>query len=116
MGRLTAALLHVVRAAPDCQRELRVIICPSDGATLLRFLDFPHVPMVHDGDLTIIPGDRDRIPTRFGYFSAISGIASPANAAALLEGLGFGDIHSALLPKKAPGFEWCSICLASGLR
>ena len=60
--------------------------------------------MVHDGDLTIIPGDRDRIPTRFGYFAAISGIASPANAATLREGLGFGDIHSALLPKKAPGF------------
>ncbi len=61
--------------------------------------------MVHDGDLTIIPGDRDRIPTRFGD-----------NAAVLsAEGLGFGDIHSALLSNKAPGFEWCSIRLESGL-
>ena len=71
--------------------------------------------MVHDGDLTIIPGDRDRIPTRFGDNAAVSSITSPANAAALLEGLGFGDIHSALLSNKAPGFEWCSIRLESGL-
>src|SRR6476620_7184676 len=49
--------------------------------------------MVYDGHLTIVPGDRDRIPTRSCDSAAISGIASPINTAALLEAFRFGGRH-----------------------
>lgn len=48
-------------------------------------LDFTHVPVVYAGYLPIVPGDCDRIPTRLSDNAAISGIASPINAGALLE-------------------------------
>ena len=47
-----------------------------------RPLDLAHVPMVHGGHLTIVPGDRDCIPTHVGYNAAVGGITSPINAAA----------------------------------
>lgn len=53
--------------------------------------------MVHSGNLTIVPDDRDRIPRCFGNSAAISGVALPANAVACLEVLRFGDIHCAPL-------------------
>jgi hypothetical protein len=46
--------------------------------------------MMHGGHLPIVPGDRDRIPTRFGDNAAITGIALPINAGALLAGLALG--------------------------
>jgi hypothetical protein len=49
--------------------------------------------VVHAGHLPIVPGDRDRIPTRFGDNATISGITSPINVGALLEVLGFGDCY-----------------------
>jgi hypothetical protein len=52
-------------------------------------MDFAHVPVVHGGQLPIVPGDRDRIPTCLGDNAAIGGIASPIDAGALLEVLGF---------------------------
>ncbi len=58
-----------------------------------RLLNFVHVSVVYSGHLPIVPGDRDRIPTRFGDNAAVSGIAPPINAGALLEGLGFVDCH-----------------------
>jgi hypothetical protein len=58
-------------------------------------LDFAHVAMVYGGHLTIVPGNRDRVPTYFGDTAAIIGIASPINAAALLETLRFRDRHVA---------------------
>ena len=48
-------------------------------------LNFAHVPVVDAGHLSIVPGNRDRIPTRFCDNAAISGIAPPTNAGALLE-------------------------------
>jgi hypothetical protein len=45
-----------------------------------RLLNFAHVSVVHVRHLAIAPGDRDRIPTRFGDNAAISGIAAPINA------------------------------------
>ena len=48
-------------------------------------LDFAHVAMMYGGHLTIVLGNRDRVPTYFGDTAAIVGIASPINAAALLE-------------------------------
>src|SRR5437762_919336 len=45
--------------------------------------------MVYGGHLTIVPGNRDRVPTCFGDTAAIIGIASPVNAAALLERLAY---------------------------
>jgi hypothetical protein len=36
--------------------------------------------VVHDSHLTIVPGDRNRIPTYFRDMPAISGITSPINA------------------------------------
>src|SRR5260370_5717288 len=58
-------------------------------------LDFAHVAMVYGGHLTIVPGNRDRVPTYFGDTAAIIGIALPVNAAALLETLRFRDRHAA---------------------
>src|SRR5437016_11684765 len=76
----------------------------SDGIRYLhnsRFcrgsLDLAHVPMVHAGHLTIVPGDRDCIPTRCGDNAAISGITLPRNAVALLEASRFDGIHRHLL-------------------
>jgi len=40
-------------------------------------LDLAHVPMVYGGHLTIVLGNRDRVPTYFGDTAAIIGIASP---------------------------------------
>jgi hypothetical protein len=36
---------------------------------------------MHDGDVVIVPSDRDGIPIRFGDLAAVSGIASPTNEA-----------------------------------
>ena len=55
-----------------------------------RSPDVPHVPMVDNCNMTIVPGDRNRVPTLFGNNAAISGIALPVNAGALLEVLRFG--------------------------
>ena len=52
--------------------------------------------MVYGGHLTIVPGDRDRVPTRSTDTAAISGITSPAYSNALPELLGFGSGHVAL--------------------
>ena len=43
--------------------------------------------------LPVVPGDRDRIPARFGDNTTVSGIAPPINPGALIEGLGFVDCH-----------------------
>jgi hypothetical protein len=53
--------------------------------------------MVYCSYLTIVPGDRDCIPTRFGDTAAVSGIASPTNSVTLLEAFGFGGSHQPLL-------------------
>src|SRR5260370_26609218 len=52
--------------------------------------------MVHGGQMTIVPRDRDRVPTRSRDSAAISGITSPAYSNALPELLGFGSGHVAL--------------------
>jgi hypothetical protein len=58
-----------------------------------RSLDFAHLAMVPCGHLTIIPGDRDCIPTQFGNTAAVTGIASPINAVTPLEDFRFGGSH-----------------------
>src|SRR6266567_3324553 len=74
----------------------RCCSCPLHSGPLCRHsLDFAHVAMVYGGHLTIVPGNRDRVPTYFGDTAAIIGIASPVNAAALLETLRFRDRHAA---------------------
>ena len=61
---------------------------PLHSSPLCRHpLDFAHVAMVYGGHLTIVPCNRDRVPTYFGDTAAVIGIASPINAAALLETL-----------------------------
>src|SRR5258707_10890556 len=52
--------------------------------------------MVHGGHMTIVPRDRDRVPTRSRDSAAISGITSPPYSIALPELLGFGSGHVAL--------------------
>jgi len=59
-------------------------------------LDLAHVPMVYGRRLTIVPGDRDCIPTHSGDNAAVSGITSPINAVALLEAFRFGGVHRPL--------------------
>jgi hypothetical protein len=55
---------------------------------------------MHDSHMTIIPGDRDRIPTRLSDNAPVSSITLPANASTLLEVLRFGGGHV------APPFAW----------
>src|SRR3984893_13120192 len=70
--------------------------CGLHSSPLCRHsLDFAHVAMVYGGHLTIVPCNRDCVPTRFGDTAAVIGIASPINAAALLETLRFRDRHAA---------------------
>jgi hypothetical protein len=45
--------------------------------------------MVYSGDLPVVPGNRNRVPTCFGDRAAVSSIASPIHAGALLKGFGF---------------------------
>jgi hypothetical protein len=61
-------------------------------------------PLVHDGHLTFVPGDRDRVPTRFRNDAVVSSIASPIDAVALQEALRFGDGHccTAYVPPPVP--------------
>ena len=61
----------------------------------MRPQDFAHVAMVDNSHMTIVPSDRDRVPTLFGDNATISGIASPVNAGAFLEVLRFGGGHIA---------------------
>ena len=56
--------------------------------------DFAHVPMVYGGHVTIVPSDRDRIPTRSGDSTAVSGVTMPTYSIALFELLGFGSGHA----------------------
>ena len=55
---------------------------------------------MHDSHMTIVPGDRDRIPTRLSDNAPVSSITLPANASTLLEVLRFGGGHV------APPFAW----------
>ena len=63
------------------------------GRPCRRSLNFAHVAVMNDSHLTIIPGDRHRVPARSRDLAAIGGIASPVNTAALLEVFRFGDCH-----------------------
>src|SRR6516164_11784340 len=73
-----------------------ILRLPLHSSPACRYsLDFAHVAMVYGGHLTIVPGNRDRVPTYFGDTAAIIGIASPINAAALLETLRLRDRHVA---------------------
>ena len=76
------------------------VTSPCCRAASLRSLDFAHVPVVHDSHMTIVPGDRDRIPTRLSDNTPVSSITLPANASTLLEVLRFGGGHV------APPFAW----------
>jgi hypothetical protein len=61
--------------------------------------------MVYGGHLTIVPGDRDRVPTRSADAAAISGITAPAYPIALPEFLRFGSGHVGL-HWLGEGFQW----------
>ena len=50
--------------------------------------------MVYGGHVTIVPSDRDRIPTRSGDSTAVSGVTMPTYSIALFELLGFGSGHA----------------------
>src|SRR6185437_3611495 len=64
-------------------------------AASLCALDVTHVTVMYGGNMTIVPGNRDRVPTRFGDPAAVSSVTLPANAITLLEGFGFGGRHGA---------------------
>ena len=51
--------------------------------------------MVYGGHLTIVPRDRDRVPTLFTDAAAIGAIPSPAHSIAPLEVLRFSGGHFA---------------------
>ena len=71
----------------------RVLLSLRNMHLCRHSLNFAHVPVVDAGHLPIVPGNRDRIPTRLGDNAAISGIAPPTNTGALFEILGFIDCH-----------------------
>jgi len=81
------------------------VTSPYWRAASFHSLDFAHVAVLHDGHMTIVPGDCDRVPTRLSDNAAISGITLPANASALLEVLRFGGVHV------APPFAWVACIL-----
>src|SRR5664280_2636454 len=56
--------------------------------------------------MTIVPGDRDRIPTRLSNSAPVSSITLPANAITVLETLRFGGGHV------APPFGWVAYIVA----
>jgi hypothetical protein len=66
-------------------------------------MDFAHVPMVYGGNLTIVPGDRDRIPTCLGDNAAISGVASPIKRAPFLSSL--DSVTVIIAPSVACGWD-----------
>ena len=84
---------------------------PLHGTRLCRHqLNFAHVTVVHARHLAIAPGDRDRIPTRFGDNAAISGIASPINPGAFREALRFVDCHCCATARSITGPQYqCQI-------
>jgi hypothetical protein len=92
MGVLTNTTLTVIY-----RRRGLSLSFPSNRTASLRSLDFSHVPVMHGGHMTIVPGDCDRVPTRFGDSATVSSITVPANARALLEVLRFGGGHVAPL-------------------
>jgi hypothetical protein len=51
--------------------------------------------MVHAGHMTIVPRDRDRVPTSTTDSAAISGVTAPEYSIALLEIFRFGSGHAA---------------------
>src|ERR1035437_9835384 len=55
---------------------------------------------MHNSHMPIVPGDRDRIPTRLSDNAPVSSITLPANASTVLEVLRFGGGHV------APPFAW----------
>jgi hypothetical protein len=57
----------------------------TGGIFYRRSLDFAHIPMVYGRHVTVVPNDRDGVPTSFGEDAAISRNTSPINTAALLE-------------------------------
>ena len=60
-------------------------------------MNFAHVAVVYAGHVPVVPGDRDRIPSRFGDNAAFGGFALPIHAGALREALGFGGCHCSSL-------------------
>jgi len=70
-------------------------------------VNFAHVAVVHSGHLAIVPSDRDRIPARFGDKATVRGIASPINAGALFEVLGFVYCHERCSWAPRPVHEHC---------
>jgi hypothetical protein len=67
--------------------------CLSTVWSLLPLGECRAYPVVHTGHLSIVPGDRNCIPTYVGDNAAISCIASPINAGSLREALRFVDLH-----------------------
>src|ERR1019366_7804162 len=80
-------------------RKVTMIGCPS-LPHVGQLPDFAHVPVVHNSHMPIVPGDRDRIPTRLSNSAPVSSITLPANASTVLEVLRFGGGHV------APPFAW----------
>ncbi len=68
-------------------------------------MNLAHVAVVYAGHVPVVPGDRDRIPSRFGDNAAIGGVALPIHAGALLEALGFGDRHCHVARGRFSGLE-----------
>jgi hypothetical protein len=58
-----------------------------------HWMNVAHVAMVYPCHLSIVPGDRNCIPTFFGDDSAICGFASPIDAGAFRKALRFVDLH-----------------------
>jgi hypothetical protein len=72
---------------------MRVCWKESAGRFTWRALDLAHVPMVYGRYVTVIPRDRDCVPTCCTDDATISGVALPVNAGSFLESPGFSGSH-----------------------
>ena len=66
----------------------RVLLSLHNMHLCRHTLNFAHVSVVDNRHVPVVPGDRDRVPSRFGDNAAISGITPPKNAGADLQVLG----------------------------
>jgi len=58
-------------------------------------LNLAHISAEYSGDVSIVPGDGNRVPTRFGDDASVSGVALPIDERTFGECFGFVSRHRA---------------------
>src|SRR5665213_929565 len=95
---LSASSRVAIQVSPAVLRAGLPAACRS-----LRPLDSAHISTINAGHLSIVPSDRDSIPTGFGDLAAVIGFAMPTDAVANLEVFRLGGCHCS--PLSLPPFD-----------